>query len=200
MGTYNWSGSGVMGNNFNPSGLPAGPNVITLNYQGEANGNVSLDGITPAYPGCIQIDTAHFIITNGLPVNEGQGGSVCANASFTLSATGTGTWSGGAGSFNNPNLANASYTPAPSEAGTTVILTWTVQGACAPNFDTVWINVIALPTVNAGSDISACFGPVNLAAMANGPGMWTGGSGSFANPANAMTTYTPAPAQEGHNL
>ncbi|HRD07229.1 MAG TPA: hypothetical protein PK037_06675, partial [Saprospiraceae bacterium] len=55
----------------------------------------------------------------------------------------------------------------------------------------------ALPTVNAGSDITACFGPVNLAAMANGPGMWSGGSGSFANPANAMTTYTPAPAQEG---
>ena len=60
-------------------------------------------------------------------------GSVCANASFTLSATGTGTWSGGAGSFNNPNLANVSYTPAPSEAGTTVILTWTVQGACVSN-------------------------------------------------------------------
>ena len=50
MGTYNWSGSGVMGNNFNPSGLPAGPNVITLNYQGEANGNVSLDGITRHTP------------------------------------------------------------------------------------------------------------------------------------------------------
>ena len=109
---------------------------------------------------------------------------------FTLSATGTGTWSGGAGSFNNPNLANASYTPAPSEAGTTVILTWTVQGRVLLILIRCGSMSFALPTVNAILIFRHVL--VRLIWLLWPTALvWTGGSGSFANPCQCHDNLYP---------
>ena len=196
-GVYNWTGSGVTGTTFNPSSLPASQVLITLSYTGENNGNISLNGITPAYPGCVQSDTAYFVVNNGAPVNAGPGGSTCPNAPFQLNATGNGSWSGGSGTYSNANSANATYTPGINEAGTIVVLTWTALGACLPNTDTLQVNVLQFPNINAGMNMNVCFGPVMLTGSSNAPGTWSGGAGSFTSPTNPMTTYTPAMTEQG---
>jgi hypothetical protein len=80
-----------------------------------------------------------------LAINAGPDQVVCGGGSVSLSAQGAGTWSGGQGSFSNVNDPNASYTPAASEIGTTVELTWTVdpgQSPCAAGADEVWITFL----------------------------------------------------------
>ncbi|MBL0023850.1 MAG: SprB repeat-containing protein [Saprospiraceae bacterium] len=61
-GTSTWSGPGVTGNNFNPSGLSIGPKDITLSYDGIFESNISPDGTTAALPGCTQPATSTVII------------------------------------------------------------------------------------------------------------------------------------------
>jgi hypothetical protein len=70
-------------------------------------------------------------ITVNAPVtaNAGTDQTVCGVNAASLNAnvvTG-GNWTGGAGTFNpNRNTANATYTPATGEIGTTITLTWNV--------------------------------------------------------------------------
>ncbi len=54
---------------------------------------------------------------------------VCQGDAVTLAASGAGTWSGGAGTFSSTTDPNAVYTPAASEVGSIVTLTWTVESA-----------------------------------------------------------------------
>src|SRR4029079_5829306 len=70
-------------------------------------------------------------ITVNTPVtaNAGSDKITCGNSPVTLGATAVngGNWTGRARSFNrNRNAANASYTPALSEIGTTISLTWNI--------------------------------------------------------------------------
>jgi hypothetical protein len=80
--------------------------------------------------------------------NAGPNQLVCENAPVNLAATGTGSWSGGLGTFNNPNIPNAVYTPAAPETGTTVILTWTATntagGPCSAT-DQTFITILKKP-------------------------------------------------------
>ncbi|MBL0034442.1 MAG: hypothetical protein IPP26_01505 [Flavobacteriales bacterium] len=47
--------------------------------------------------------------------------------SITAITNGTGNWSGGAGTFANSSAPQTTYTAAPSEFATTVVLTWTTD-------------------------------------------------------------------------
>lgn len=58
------------------------------------------------------------------PFNAGPDQTTCNLNAVTLSGTGVGTWSGGAGTFGNVNNPVTTYTPAASELGTTVTLTF----------------------------------------------------------------------------
>ncbi|MCO6464895.1 MAG: lamin tail domain-containing protein, partial [Saprospiraceae bacterium] len=100
-GTYVWSGTGVTGNVFNPSGLPVGSITISLSYTGVNNGNISPDGgITPAYPGCIQPAEKSVDIIEGAPapdiddieVCEGESTLIIAGVSGSIDTTNTFTW------------------------------------------------------------------------------------------------------------
>lgn len=76
-----------------------------------------------------------------------------------MNATGQGgTWSGGAGAFSNANLPNATYTPAPSEIGTTVILTWTTTGTfpCVTASDAVSLTSLQEPDAEFSYENSVC--------------------------------------------
>ena len=61
---------------------------------------------------------------------QGADTTVCEGEQVLLEATigkgaSSGSWSGGAGIFNNRNSQSTFYTPAPSELGTTVTFTFT---------------------------------------------------------------------------
>ena len=82
------------------------------------------DGAGP----CAQSSDAMTVTVNTSTIaNAGADKTVCGINPVTLSANAvTGAnWTGGAGTFNpNRNSANAIYTPALSEIGITVTLTW----------------------------------------------------------------------------
>jgi CRISPR/Cas system CSM-associated protein Csm4 (group 5 of RAMP superfamily) len=116
-----------------------------------------------------------------------------------------GNWTGGTGTFNpDRNAANANYTPAISEIGTTVILTWNVPdpdntGPCTGATDVMSIVVSASVTANAGVDQTVCNNiTVTLAANTATGGNWTGGNGVFNPNRNTFnSTYTPAITEIG---
>jgi hypothetical protein len=87
-GTYTWSGTGVTSSNFNPSGLIPGIIVVNLSYDGVDVGNVSPDGgITPAYPGCIQMDTIQVQITPAAIQPVVDNITVCEGESTLITVT-----------------------------------------------------------------------------------------------------------------
>ncbi|MCZ2102341.1 MAG: GEVED domain-containing protein, partial [Chitinophagales bacterium] len=100
-GTYAWSGTGVTGSNFNPSGVPAGKYAIDLIYTGIDNGHISPDGgSTAAYPGCIQPAQDSITVNNGIvppviddiEVCEGESTLILAPALGLTTAPITFTW------------------------------------------------------------------------------------------------------------
>ena len=81
-------------------------------------------------------------------VNAGNDQTICAGASVTLTATGTGTLS-----WNNGVTNGVAFNPS---ATTTYTVTLT-SGACS-NTDQVLVTVNSLPTVSAGADQTVCAG------------------------------------------
>ncbi|MDV7397656.1 hypothetical protein RZS08_40020, partial [Arthrospira platensis SPKY1] len=122
-----------------------------------------------------------------------------------------GTWNGGAGTFSNPNGLNTTYTPDPSEYGTTITLTFTTDdppGPCPEAFDQLELTINTLPIVFAGPDTKICdWDVLDLPGLGasideNGSGVTTGswsssGDGNFI-PNNTFppgaTTYQPGPS------
>jgi hypothetical protein len=140
---------------------------------------------------------------------------ICQNQVATLTATlgggaTGGTWTGGAGSFSAPTSATSFYTPATSEYGTTITLTFTSNdpaGPCPSVSDALQLTINTLPVVYAGVDAKVCEGDVlslgglGTTITANGSGVTTGtwsssGTGTF-QPTNnfpGATTYVPSAA------
>ncbi|MBK6566016.1 MAG: T9SS type A sorting domain-containing protein [Saprospiraceae bacterium] len=81
-GGYTWSGTGVSGSSFDPFNLAANNYTITLNYDGVDLGNVSPDGgITPAFPGCIQVATGSVTVLDSVAITQPPNQTLCANTS-----------------------------------------------------------------------------------------------------------------------
>jgi CRISPR/Cas system CSM-associated protein Csm4 (group 5 of RAMP superfamily) len=165
------------------------------------------DGVGP----CTAATDAMTITVNApVTANAGPDQTVCSAIAVSLNANTTtgGNWIGGAGSFApDRNTANATYTPAVSEIGTTITLTWNVPdpdgaGPCTAATDAMTITVNAPVTPNAGADQTTC-GPSSITLNANAVtgGNWTGGAGSFApNRSTANATYTPAVGEIGSTV
>src|SRR4029453_19266561 len=101
-------------------------------------------------------------------------------------ATTGGNWTGGAGSFApDRNAANATYTPAVSEIGTTVTLTWNVPdpdgaGPCTAATDQMNVTINNATVASAGADQTTCgASTITLLSNATSGGNWTGGTGTF---------------------
>ncbi len=77
--------------------------------------------------------------------------SSCNNV-VTLNGSGSGgTWSGGSGTFGDINDPGTTYTPAPSEFGQTITLTYTcasATGACMPVSDEMMLTLFSGPTIS----------------------------------------------------
>jgi len=196
------------------------PNASTLNaiYTPSA-AEIAAGGVTltlttddPVGPCGAVTDQMHVTINPAATVNAGADLFVCAGApqaqlqGVVGGGATSGTWSGGAGSYNpNANALNAIYTPSAAEiAAGGVTLTLTTNdptGPCGPVSDQVYISIQGVATANAGVDQTVCSSSPQVQLQGSvggsaGGGTWTGGTGTF-NP-NASTLnaiYTPSAAE-----
>ena len=182
-----------------PSASDISAGTITLTLTADGNG------------ACTNPSTSQVIVTiTPTPtVNAGNTLTVCSNnpvanlkGSITI-ATGA-TWSGGTGTFSNPNSLATTYTPSAAEitAGTvTLTLTTTGNGLCKAKSAQVVITIVGAPMVSAGltnETICADSSSVALNGTVTGAagGLWTtSGSGNFfASPAALNANYVPSAA------
>jgi hypothetical protein len=151
----------------------------------------------------------HFIIgcydSNGkqsVTANAGPDQSTCNTSTITLAgntATG-GNWIGVPAHLSRIELqGNATYTPALSEVGTTVTLTWNIPdpdgaGPCSSSLDAMALTVTNSSNANAGPDQTSCgISTITLTANVATGGNWVGGVGNFSpNRNTANATYTPS--------
>ncbi|HXR82478.1 MAG TPA: hypothetical protein VN763_16245, partial [Saprospiraceae bacterium] len=205
----NWTGG--LGT-FNPNRASA--NAIYTPAPSESGTIVSLTWNIPDPDGggaCVATsDLMTITYGNGVSANAGPDQVVCGAQAVSLSAnviTG-GNWIGGAGTFSpNRNTANATYTPALGEVGSTVMLTWVVpdpdgSGSCTGASDQMGITLNTPVAANAGADVLVC-GAVPIPLFANNAsgGNWTGGAGTFSPNRNSFNaTYTPAGSEIGNTI
>ena len=149
-------------------------------------------------------------------VDAGDDATTCEDIPFTTSPTITTTnaytvmWThDGTGSFDDPTLDNATYTPGAGDAGNTVMLTLTVTPGdfcTTPVVDYMYLYIQPLPVVDAGADATICedgtFTTSPTITTTNAYSvMWThNGNGSFDDPTLENATYTPGAGDEGTDV
>jgi hypothetical protein len=146
-----------------------------------------------------------FLEIQELPeADAGDDGQVCESDSYTLGGSATNyasvLWtSAGDGTFDDPTLLNATYTPGSDDISNgSVILTLTAD-AIAPcgsdASDSMTLSIQQLPTTNAGPDDDICEGDtytMNGAALNQASVLWTtAGDGSFDDPSLLNAVYNP---------
>jgi gliding motility-associated-like protein len=198
-----WSSSGS--GNFSPNSTattatytPSAADVVrgyaTLVLTTTGNGNCSAS-----------TDTLNITITPAPTTNAGNDQVVCADLnsislSGSLSIASGVTWStSGTGTFSASGTSlNISYTPSAADkiaGGVTITITTTGNGNCIPVSDNMALTITPAPTINAGSDLTACEDVSDVAfygtaTVATG-GAWTSlGTGTFNNANNLQTIYT----------
>lgn len=201
-GTWTTSGSGTFSpNTINGTYIPSASDIST--------GSVTLTVTSTNNGGCNAVtSTVNISIIPGPTADAGTDLTVCANTtSIALNGSVTvatgGTWTtNGSGTFTPGNSLTTTYVPSAADttAGSvTIYLTTTGNGICLQEVDSMVINFISAPTVDAGNTIFACKNntSVNLnASTAVSTVTWTTlGSGTF-NPNNNILnpTYTPSTA------
>ena len=194
-GSFN-PGNSALSATYTPSPSEITAGVASLTLTSTSNGNCN--AVT---------DVMQINLTNAPTVNAGSDINSCSNNANTVlngvvaGPTTTGSWTGGAGSYNPGNSAlTATYTPTSAEitAGVaTLTLTSTGNGNCNAVVDIVQINFTAIPSVNAGLDLTSCINNAatalsGLVSGATTTGSWSGGAGTYnPNNANLNSIYTP---------
>ena len=132
---------------YTPTQAEKSSGTVTLTLR-----STGISGVCP-----IVEDQIGIIITPSIAINAGPDQIVCHEQTALLIPSPTGgTWSGGTGTFNGNT-----YLPSPSEIGTTVNLTYSVQAIhnnCISGSDELSITVFSEPFVNLVNDISLCSG------------------------------------------
>jgi PKD repeat protein len=184
----NWSGTGVSGNQFNPTAVGLGPHSITYNYTDPATG-------------CSNSANSVVTVISPSSINAGADMSVCLNEPPIDLNTGVSP-TGGSWSTPSGGLSGSTFTPSQAGAGT-YTLTYTIGSGNCLVTDTKVITVKPLPAVNAGPNITVCTntGIQNLSPAPAG-GNWnpvSGLNGNAFNPAlsgpgsfNLTYNYTDA--------
>ena len=171
------------------------------------SGDLTVTLIIGTDAGCYDTIT-ELLYVQGLPnANVGPDTTACFNnpnisLNGIVSNAQGGVWVGNGGVFNpNTTDLNANYDPSEAEiaAGFTwVILSSTGNGFCPSNQDSLRIDFIDGPTVNAGSDIEVCSDtssvPISATFQFAGGVEWftINGTGTFTNALSSSTTYIPS--------
>lgn len=214
--TINLVGGGT-GNNLTFSWT--GPNSFSSNLPSPSIANVSVvnSGVytltATSDIGCPKSVTSTLTVQQP-PVSNATGTStICVSNPFTVStassSNGTNTWThNGSGNITNASTLTPTYTPAPSDAGNTVVLTLTVNSnnTCAPASATSQYNLIVQgnpKAVDMQTD-SICPGTsftITSATAQNGTILWThNGTGTLTNGTTATPTYTPGAGDVGNTV
>ena len=183
-----------------PSGSFSNVNDLNATYTPSISTGtvtITLTSNDPAGPCGPDIDTVIITVNPAATVHAGPDQTICSNETVTLvgsfgGSASSATWgSNGTGTFSG-----SVYTPSAADitAGS-VILTYTTNnpaGVCGIVSDSMLVTINQAASVNAGLDITTCSinATVNLVAVANTAGSWSGGSGTFADANSPNTTYT----------
>jgi len=192
-----------------------GPSALNATYLPSA-AEIAAGGVTltlstndPAGACPAVSDGVRITIQPSAVANAGADITVCASSpqaqlAGAVSGSGTtGTWNGGAGSFNpNRNALNAIYTPSAGEiaagSATLTLVTNDPTGPCGTASDQVHVSILPTATANAGADVTVCANSpqASLGGSVGGgatSGSWSGGSGSFNPNRNTLNAiYTPS--------
>ncbi|HNW77142.1 MAG TPA: SprB repeat-containing protein, partial [Bacteroidales bacterium] len=160
---------------------------------------------------CTAIDTVIITQPPSITVYAGPDNDVCETGFLSLSGAIASNdsavlWTtSGDGSFADPSVVNALYTPGPADilSGTvTLTLTAFGLGFCPDSSDFMILTVSRQAMVNAGPDDTICGGntyTITGASASNYTSLqWThNGEGSLNDPTLLNPVYTPAPNESG---
>jgi gliding motility-associated-like protein len=175
-----WSGTGVSGTSFNPSGL---------------NGSIAITYTVGTSP-CVSTSTQSVIVIPEADATINSVSPMCQNSSsITLTAANSGgVWSGS----GITNTSAGTFNPNTAGAGTDTVI-YTIGGACG-DIDTILVTVIPNPSSAWSMPSTICESdePVDLNTLVTGTpgGAFTGNgvSGSTYNPqglsGNGSITYS----------
>nr|NQU91938.1 T9SS type A sorting domain-containing protein [Bacteroidota bacterium] len=168
------------------------------------SGEVTLCLSAIAFSGCIDItDCLSLIIIQAPYAFAGDDMTVCENEFIVVNGQTSGVesllWTtSGDGIFGNPDEINTTYSPGPQDISTGMVeicLNVTAPGNCGTAQDCVVLTISQEPTVFAGDDAEIC---ENETHQLNGSAgnyitiSWeSSGDGTFGNPDQLITTYTP---------
>ena len=153
------------------------------------NGTVFFPNTTATYTvigtganGCSAQDSVVVTVNTTPTISLTNGGAACANGNVALNATTTGAFGGfwsstnGLGTFG-PNISNTNVIyNANANDPATVTFVYVAFNQCGASNDTTTINILGLPTVNAGIDASVCTGTnTTLTATSTGTVVWNNG-------------------------
>jgi len=150
-----WSGNGVTGSSFDPTGL-SGPIAVTYS-------------VTDVGSGCSDSQTNDIIVVAGNPVAAFTFTPVSLTVNFTNTSTGGGTYLWDFGDTNTSTDENPAHTYA---AAGTYTVTLTVTNACGTNSTTQTVTILGCPDIIVDGGFEA--GP--------GSGNWVETSTNFGTP------------------
>ncbi len=203
--TWSTSGDGSFSNpnaqvtTYTPGPLDISSGSITITLTTDDVGGTCAAAVDMAI---VNITAAPIAIPGG-PYQVCQGQNVNLNGSLGGSAD-VGIWTTfGDGTFNNPSLPNAVYTPGVGDIGlgmVTLRFEASTSGSnCVPNVDLVNVTISPAPTIVITTSPSEICGgdPFQVIAQLGGSGTtltWSSsGDGVFNNPNGLSTLYTPGP-------
>ncbi len=203
-GTGSFANPGLASTNYVPSNADINSNT-SIFLIATSSGNAS--GLCAPIADTIVLNfTPAPIVSAGANINvcaNNIGSGVVLNGSISGGAS-TGIWSSnGSGTFNNPNLLNAIYTPSASDISNGIVtlkLRTSNHGvsSCGPDSSFVSIIINPAPIVDAGANQTICANTNTNIILLGGTvsagantGVWsTTGNGTISNPNNLNTSYT----------
>ena len=200
--THNGQGSMTGINTLTPTYTPATGETGVVSF------TLTAYGISPCGN---SIDVKNLSIYSAPSVSAGADFKSCDAtpvhlASATVSGVLSVVWtSTGSGTFDNPTLVNATYTPCQSDidnGSVTLTLTATGNATCGTAYDQVIVTLIPAAKVFAGEGNTICSGTsyfISDATVAGATSLsWThDGPGILQNAETINPTYIPASAESG---
>ncbi len=192
------------------AGLVIDSNTGEIDLTASTPGIYVVTNTIAAAGGCATATATTTITINpDVIINAGADDVICSGTTYTLSgsfgggATSVNWTTSGTGSFNNPALAGATYTPSAGDiAAGIVTLTITSNdpsGPCPSLSDNMVLTITPAVTLNPGSNATICSGTTYTLSGTFGGGAssitWTtSGSGTFDDATLPGATYTPSAA------
>ncbi len=157
------------------------------------------------------LDTLTLNIDRQPLVNAGSDGWICEDETFVVSdaaamfAESTFWTSSGTGTFDDPSLLNAGYTPSRADIiNGSVMLTISSNptGPCSAVSDKLLLTISARPVADAGGDLATCAGESIVISNAKASNFtsihWSSsGTGVLENAATMNPTYVPGENESG---